>query len=102
MIGHHHGSTFKLASILAYLEDSDISIYDSIDTGNGEYKFYSEVMKDHKPGGYGTISIKEVFEKSSNIGVAKLIDDQFSSNPDRFLNYIKKFGLNKSFDFQVF
>ena len=94
--------TFKLASILAYLEDSSISIYDSVDTGNGEYKFYSEIMKDHKPGGYGNISIKEVFEKSSNIGIAKLIDNHFSSNPDRFLNYIKKFGLNKSFDFQIY
>ena len=99
---HEPGSTFKLASILAYLEDSSISIYDSIDTGNGEYKFYSEIMKDHKPGGYGNISIKEVFEKSSNIGIAKLIDNHFSSNPDRFLNYIKKFGLNKSFDFQIY
>lgn len=99
---HEPGSTFKLASILAYLEDSNISIYDSIDTGNGEYKFYSEIMKDHKPGGYGNISIKEVFEKSSNIGIAKLIDNHFSSNPDRFLNYIKKFGLNKSFDFQIY
>ena len=56
---------------------SDVSIKDSIDTGDGEYKFYSEIMKDHKPGGYGKITIKEVFEKSSNIGIAKLIDEQF-------------------------
>ena len=74
---HEPGSTFKLASMLAYLEDSDVSIKDSIDTGDGEYKFYSEIMKDHKPGGYGKITIKEVFEKSSNIGIAKLVDEQF-------------------------
>ena len=30
-------------------------------------------MKDHKPGGYGKITLKEVFEKSSNIGVAKIV-----------------------------
>ena len=99
---HEPGSTFKLASMLAYLEDSDVSIKDSIDTGDGEYKFYSEIMKDHKPGGYGKITIKEVFEKSSNIGIAKLIDEQFGLDPDKYLNYIKKFGLNKSFDFQLY
>ena len=36
--------------------------------------------------------IKEVFEKSSNIEIAKLIDEQFGLDPDKYLNYIKKFG----------
>ena len=99
---HEPGSTFKLASLLAYIEDSDISIYDSIDTGNGEFKFYSETMKDHKPGGYGKITVKEVFEKSSNIGIAKMVDNHFNDKPDIFLNYIKKFGFNKNFKFQIY
>jgi cell division protein FtsI (penicillin-binding protein 3) len=99
---HEPGSTFKLASILAYLEDSKASIYDSLDTGDGEMKFYSEIMKDHKPGGYGKITIKEIFEKSSNIGIAKLIENQFKSNPDAYLKYLNKFGFNKDFDFQIF
>ena len=99
---HEPGSTFKLASILAYLEDSNASIYDSLDTGDGEMKFYSEIMKDHKPGGYGKITIKEIFEKSSNIGIAKLIENQFKSNPDAYLKYLNKFGFNKDFDFQIF
>ena len=30
-------------------------------------RFYTEIIKDHKPGGFGKITIKEVFEKSSNI-----------------------------------
>ena len=60
---HEPGSTFKLASMLAYLEDSDVSIEDSIDTGDGEYKFYSEIMKDHKPGGYGKINKGSIRKK---------------------------------------
>ena len=99
---HEPGSTFKLASLLAYIEDSDISIYDSIDTGNGEFKFYSETMKDHKPGGYGKITVKEVFEKSSNIGIAKMVDNHFNDKPEIFLNYINKFGFNKNFKFQIY
>ena len=99
---HEPGSTFKLASLLAYLEDSNSSIFDSIDTGEGEMKFYSEIMKDHKPGGYGKITIKEVFENSSNIGIAKMIDNQFKDEPENYLEYLNNFGFNKNFDFQIF
>src|SRR5690606_997276 len=47
------GSTFKLASMIALFEDSNLKPSDSIDTGNGEYKFFDRTMLDHKPGGYG-------------------------------------------------
>jgi len=99
---HEPGSTFKLASILAYIEDTNKSVYDSIDTGDGEFRFYTEIMKDHKPGGYGKITIKEVFEKSSNIGIAKLIDNHFKEKPEVYLEYIKKYGFNKNFEFQLY
>ena len=55
---HEPGSTFKLASMLAYIEQTNRSVDDSVDTGDGEFRFYSETMKDHKPGGYGKITIK--------------------------------------------
>ena len=99
---HEPGSTFKLASMLAYIEETNRSVLDSIDTGDGEFRFYSETMKDHKPGGYGKITIKEIFEKSSNIGVAKLIDDTFKDKPQNFLSYLKKFGFSDEFNFQIF
>jgi cell division protein FtsI (penicillin-binding protein 3) len=95
------GSTFKLATILALLENSDIELTDSIDTGNGEYKFYDEVMKDHKPGGYGKMTVKEVFEKSSNIGIAKMTQEVFGSKPTEYINFIKKIGLADPIGFQM-
>ena len=95
------GSTFKLASMLALFEDSRLELIDTVDTGKGEYKFYTEIMKDHKEGGYGKITVKDIFEQSSNIGVAKLIEDQFKDSPSKFLNYINKFGLSKDLNFQM-
>ena len=99
---HEPGSTFKLASMLAYIEQTNRSVDDSVDTGDGEFRFYSETMKDHKPGGYGKITIKEIFEKSSNIGVAMLIEETFKQKPQNFLSYLKKFGFSDDFDFQIF
>lgn len=95
------GSTFKLASMIALFEDSKISLYDSIETGNGKFDFYDKTMKDHKPGGFGKLSIKEVFEKSSNIGIAKLINKQFSKSPQQFINYLNNMGLTKPLGFQM-
>ncbi|MBR10308.1 MAG: cell division protein [Rickettsiales bacterium] len=95
------GSTFKLASMIALLEDSDIELTDTVDTGNGAMKFFNETMRDHKPGGYGVLTVQEVFEKSSNIGTAKLITKQFGAKPSRYTDYIKKIGLDKPLGFQM-
>ena len=55
-----------------------LMIFISIDTAqNGSFKVFNEIMKDHKKGGFGTLSIQETFEKSSNIGIAKLIQNHF-------------------------
>lgn len=95
------GSTFKLASMIALLEDSKIKLSDSIDTGKGAYKYYNSTMRDHKPGGYGKISVKQAFEYSSNIAISKMINRQFGSDPQRYINYINSFGLSQPLGFQM-
>jgi cell division protein FtsI (penicillin-binding protein 3) len=95
------GSTFKLASMIALLEDSNLKLSDSIDTGDGKYKFYNSVMPDHKPGGYGKISVKQAFEVSSNIAISKLVYTQFGSDPQRYIDYINSFGLSQPLGFQM-
>ncbi|MEM9417058.1 MAG: penicillin-binding protein [Bacteroidota bacterium] len=89
------GSTFKLVSMLALLEETSIALTDTIDTGDGQYQFHDRVMKDVKKGGYGEITVQEAFEKSSNIGIARLVDEAFGKNPQKFIDYIDKLGLSK-------
>ena len=95
------GSTFKLASVIALFEDTDINLTDTIDTGNGEYEFYDRVMRDSKPGGYGKITLQHAFEKSSNIAISKKINEYFGAKPDKFLEYIQKMGLTEPVIFQM-
>jgi len=95
------GSTFKLASMIALFEDSNLQLTDSIETGDGRFKFYDRIMSDHKWGGYGKISIRDAFEKSSNIAVSKLVNAHFGLEPNRFINYLKEFGLNQPLGFQM-
>jgi len=95
------GSTFKLATMIALLEGTSIKLSDSISTGDGEYKFYNNTVRDHEKGGYGTISVKEAFEKSSNVAMAKLADEHFGSEPARFLNYIDQIGISQPLGVQI-
>ncbi len=95
------GSTFKLASMIALLEETDIKLSDSVQTGDGKLEFFDKVTRDHKPGGFGTLSVQEVFEKSSNVGVAKLVSQHFGSNPDKFISYLRDMRLHQPLNFQM-
>lgn len=95
------GSTFKLLSMLALLEEGSVSLNDSVDTGNGSYRFYDRVMRDVKHGGYGMMTVREAFEKSSNIGISRLINEKFGVNPSKFMDYVQKAALDKPINFQI-
>ncbi len=87
------GSTFKLATMMAVLEASKLPLDTAINTGKGRKKFYDRWMKDVKPGGYGYLTVQEIFEKSSNIGIALLAEKYFKKNPQQLLDYLRRFGL---------
>ncbi|WP_370087527.1 penicillin-binding protein [Ekhidna sp.] len=95
------GSTFKLASMIALLEETDIKLTDTVDTGDGKLEFFDKTMRDHTPEGFGKLTVQEVFEKSSNIGVAKLISHHFGNNPEKYINYLKRMNLHQPLDFQM-
>lgn len=95
------GSTFKLVSMMALLEDTDVELSDSIATGDGEFTFYREKVRDHEEGGYGTISVRRAFEVSSNIAMAKLVNKNFGLKPDKFLKQIDQLRLSKPLGLQI-
>ncbi|MGC4021355.1 MAG: penicillin-binding transpeptidase domain-containing protein [Cyclobacteriaceae bacterium] len=95
------GSTFKLVTMMALLEDTNIELKDSINTGKGEFTFYNKKVKDHDDGGYGKISIQKAFEVSSNIAMAKLLDKHFGTKPEKFLGHIDHLKLSKPLGLQI-
>ena len=95
------GSTFKLVSMIALLEDTGLNLNDSIDTGDGRFRFYDRVMVDHKYGGFGTLTVQEAFEQSSNIAISKMVNNHFGLDPQKFVSYIKNIGLTHPLGFQM-
>ena len=95
------GSTFKLVTMMALLEDTNIELSDSVNTGDGEFTFYNKKVRDHEEGGYGRITIKDAFERSSNIAMAKLMDKHFGTKPSKFLEYVDNLKLSKPLGLQI-
>ncbi len=94
------GSTFKLPAMLALLEEG-LNPNDSVDTGNGRYMFNGKWLSDSRIGGFGKLSVQEVFEKSSNIGIVKLVMKTFGNDKQKFYDYLKKYRLDQKLGFQI-
>ncbi len=95
------GSTFKLVTMIALLEDTNIRLSDSIDTGNGEYLFYNVKVRDHEEGGLGKVTIQQAFEHSSNVAMARLADEHFGLRPSKFVDYLDKLKLSTPLGIQI-
>ena len=95
------GSTFKAASLIAGLEDGYYSLLDSVDTEDGTHRFYNEIMRDSKKGGYGKITIGEAFVQSSNVGISKVTNKYYKKNPEEFIDRIYKMGLCIPLDLEL-
>ncbi len=87
------GSTFKLASLMAALEDEKISLNDTVNA-DGEYNFFGKKLKDSNEWGYGRISIRRAFEVSSNV-IAKVIYNAYRTEPEAFTARLKEFGITE-------
>lgn len=88
------GSTYKLASIMALLEDEYIQLDDSIDLEQGSSVFYEEEMLDASFHQLDTTTIRKAFEISSNVGIAKLIQEHYGDEAEDFINRLKKMNLH--------
>ncbi|MFH1321500.1 MAG: penicillin-binding protein [Bacteroidota bacterium] len=95
------GSTFKLASLMAAIEDGLVDLDDTVDTEDGTKKYYDKVMRDSHKGGYGIITTLEAFEKSSNVGISKIISRSYSKDPQKFIDRLYKMNLNEKLDIDI-
>lgn len=93
------GSTFKLASLMALLETGQIQPTDTIDTEDGAYKPSRGCSKmtdtSHPQGGYGLLRLEEVFERSSNVGTAKAVQQVFAADPQAWLDALAEIGIGR-------
>ncbi|MFD0763936.1 penicillin-binding protein [Mucilaginibacter lutimaris] len=92
------GSTFKLASYMALLEDNKVDTSTRVNTG--EFPIPGHVIKDSH-GSIGVVSVKKAFEKSSNAAVASLVSKYYKDNQSKFTDHLYDWHLNEKMDLQI-
>ena len=94
------GSTFKLASIIAGLEDDVFKVTDTVDVKGGRIKYYDRVMIDSEHN-YDKITISKAFIISSNVGISRIINDNYKKNPTAYTDRIYQMGLSTPLELEL-
>ena len=95
------GSTFKLATLIALLEDGLVDLPDMVNTENGRWNYKGHVFKDVSHDGHGVVSLQKVFEKSSNVGFAKLAVDHYLGKERQYIDKLYAMKLNTKLGLQI-
>lgn len=95
------GSTFKLASAIALLEDGMAEPTDIVDVGNGVVYYNGYRLEDSGEEGLGKITFQEAFEYSSNVGISKLVNEHYKQHPSDFIDRLYQLGLNRKLDIEI-
>ncbi|MBC7722070.1 MAG: transpeptidase family protein [Pedobacter sp.] len=88
------GSTFKLATMMSLLEDKKITLNSIVNLNGGTWPINGQVVYDAEQHGRFEVTVKEAFALSSNVGMAKLAWQNYSSNPNQFLRHLHNMRLD--------
>ncbi len=85
------GSTFKMITAAAALEEGIIAEDDTVDGNNGQVKIYDRIIRDSHP--LGKMTFTEAIEQSSNVVFATLANKiEEAGGASKFYKYIRDFG----------
>ena len=89
------GSTMKLATLLSVLEKGTSNINDIVDVGSaGKMQVGSKMVTDAERSPRPSLTVKECFAHSSNVGMSKLAYKAFAQHPEEMKKYIHRFQLD--------
>lgn len=96
------GSTFKLATIAALMEDGRVNNNTLVEIGEaGAAKFHNLTIRDHEAPETPQLTVKRSIEVSSNVAVARLAYDNYSSAPSKFYQHLVDFGFTKPINMEL-
>lgn len=91
VLGFEPGSVIKTISMMLALEDGIVSDLDEVITTGSAFAYAGgrPITDSH---GVASLTVAEVIERSSNIGMSKIITRRYDSNPGGFYHRLKEIG----------
>ncbi|MBN3041050.1 MAG: penicillin-binding protein 2, partial [Candidatus Omnitrophica bacterium] len=84
------GSVFKVVALLAAINENKITNDKTFFCENGDFKIPGTTLHDWRP--YANLTFEEVFKRSSNIGVAKIVQE---IGPEAYFKYLDLLEIGK-------
>ncbi len=89
------GSTIKLVTLLSVLEKGSSAIDDKVEVGSaGRMQVGNKIVTDAERSPRSSLTVKECFAHSSNVGMSKLAYKAFSKRPVELKEYMHKFHMD--------
>lgn len=85
------GSTFKVLTAAAALEEGAVNVEDTFDCEMGAIWIDGRRIRDHHP--YGLLTVPQVLMKSSNVGIIKI---GYKLGEEHMAEYIRRFGFGRA------
>lgn len=86
------GSTFKIITAAAGLEERIVTPSQMVDCGNGEIRVANVTIGEHEDHQYGMLSFEDVIVHSSNVGTVRV---GLQLGQERMYEWIRKFGFGE-------
>jgi cell division protein FtsI (penicillin-binding protein 3) len=86
------GSTFKIVTASAGLEEGVVTPSQILDCGNGSIQIANVEIHEHGGNRYGLLTFEDVMVHSSNVGAVRV---GLALGQDRFYRYIRRFGFGE-------
>jgi len=87
------GSTMKIFTLAAAVEENKWNPNEPYKSGSYKVTEDSRAIRDHNGSGWGTISYLEGIQRSSNVAVAKLVNEKIGT--EKFREYLTDFGFDQ-------
>lgn len=87
------GSTFKIASLTALLDDGFITDTTEVDIENGKKLYHDKWMNDASHYSQNQITVRKMMEISSNVGISKLVIQHYGAQPGNFVRKLEEMHL---------
>lgn len=95
LIPSEPGSTSKLMTLMAALEDGFVTINSTVDINGGRWETNGRVIQDAERSPKDILTYKEAFEHSSNVALSKLAFYNYQKSPAKFVKHFERLGLTQ-------
>ncbi len=96
------GSTFKLASVLALLEEANMSPDKIYDSGDGKLLMVGTARAQDSHKGYSEVDLRTATVQSLNGYFAKAVHDHYNAEPERFVEFLRSLHMDRTVGLEEF